>query len=122
MAQKIKLMPDYGCSPLWWVGPGKIGNIDPETLPLSRETINRLNAWADAYDATLDMSDPANSPGFPDEQAEEAFDREGVNLWLQLREELAPDYEVFYYSFEMGKLLAHPGELDPKDLLAAVGG
>ncbi|BDI18607.1 hypothetical protein ANSO36C_44090 [Nostoc cf. commune SO-36] len=41
-AEKIKLMPDYGCYPLWWVSSDKIGNIDPETLPLSQKTIKRL--------------------------------------------------------------------------------
>ncbi|MHC5729637.1 MAG: hypothetical protein ACYTXY_37035 [Nostoc sp.] len=35
-AEKIKLMADYGCYPLWWVSSDKIGNIDPETLPLSQ--------------------------------------------------------------------------------------
>ncbi|MEH2291751.1 MAG: hypothetical protein V7K31_01120 [Nostoc sp.] len=44
-AEKIKLMADYGCYPLWWVSPEKVGNIDPETLPLIPETIKRLNKW-----------------------------------------------------------------------------
>ncbi|WP_335092083.1 hypothetical protein [Nostoc sp.] len=38
-------MADYGCYPLWWVSPEKVGNIDPETLPLIPETIKRLNKW-----------------------------------------------------------------------------
>ena len=42
MKEKIKLMADYGCYPLWWVNSQKIGDIDPETLPLSQQTINRL--------------------------------------------------------------------------------
>jgi hypothetical protein len=29
MKQVIKLMPDYGCYPLWWAaGSGKAGDID----------------------------------------------------------------------------------------------
>jgi hypothetical protein len=28
--EKIKLMADYGCYPLWWASSGKAGYIDPE--------------------------------------------------------------------------------------------
>jgi len=28
--EKIKLMADYGCYPLWWASSGKVGDIDPE--------------------------------------------------------------------------------------------
>jgi hypothetical protein len=49
MAIKIELMADYQCYPLWWIEPDKVGNIDPKTLPLSQETLNRLEKWADAY-------------------------------------------------------------------------
>ncbi|BAZ84906.1 hypothetical protein [Dolichospermum compactum] len=29
--EKIKLMADYECYPLWWVNSDKAGDIDPET-------------------------------------------------------------------------------------------
>lgn len=110
MKKTIKLMPDYGCHALWWEELDLVGNIDPETLPLSQETIKRLDAWANAYDATLDIADPANSPGFLND-LEEDFEREGISLWQQLQKELSPAYEVLYFSFEKGKLLAHKTEL-----------
>jgi len=31
----IKLMADYQCFPLWEASPGKVGNVDPNTLPIS---------------------------------------------------------------------------------------
>ncbi|MFM6024757.1 MAG: hypothetical protein ACKPER_17825 [Dolichospermum sp.] len=37
MAEKIKLMADYGCYPLWWASYDKAGDIDPQTLPLNKE-------------------------------------------------------------------------------------
>ncbi|MEH1929068.1 MAG: hypothetical protein V7K14_17310 [Nostoc sp.] len=46
-------MADYGCYPLWWVSSDEIGNIDPETLPLSQETIKRLEKWEEIYNAKL---------------------------------------------------------------------
>jgi hypothetical protein len=119
MPETIKLMPDYGCYPLWWKVPGKVGNIDPATLPLSQETIKRLDAWANVYDATLNMADPANSVGFSSRETKEDFEQEGVSLWLQLREELAPDYEVVYFDKHRSKLLTHKSELAPKDLVVA---
>ncbi|MEM7537877.1 MAG: hypothetical protein AAF639_37250 [Chloroflexota bacterium] len=51
--QTIKLIADYDCWPLWWSGDDKIGNINPNTLPLSGEAIERLTAWSETFDAQL---------------------------------------------------------------------
>ncbi|MEA5618540.1 hypothetical protein VB711_11930 [Cronbergia sp. UHCC 0137] len=109
--EKIKLMADYGCYPLWWVSPDKVGNIDPETLPLSQETITRLEKWEESYNASLNWEDPANSPDLsPEEEA--AFEEEGISLWKQLQKELAPNYEVVYFSELLGKVVTDMNELD----------
>lgn len=102
--EKIKLMADYGCYPLWWASYDKAGDIDPETMPLSKETISRLEKWADIYDAKLNWEDP-NSSSFPSLKAKAAFEAEGISLWKQLQKELAPNYEVFYFSKPYVKLL-----------------
>jgi hypothetical protein len=117
MTQKIKLMTDYRCHPLWWVAPGKVGNIDPKTLPLSQETLSRLTAWRDTYDAILNWDDPASS-GFASEEDREAFEGEGIRLWQQLRHELAPDYEVLYFSEILQKLVSDRSELEERNLIA----
>ena len=93
MAIRIKLWADYGSYPIW--GVDEIDNIAPEELPLSQQTIDRLNAWQDAYDQTLNQDYPPLSD-FSSPQAKRNFEREGINLWQKLRVELAPDYEVFY--------------------------
>jgi hypothetical protein len=103
-SEKIKLMADYQCYPLWWVNSDKAGDIDPETLPLSQETISRLQKWADIYDAILNWEDP-NSSDFPSLEAKAAFEKEGISLWKQLQEELAPNYEVVYFSETLRKVL-----------------
>lgn len=104
-------MADYGCDPLWWADADKVGNIDPARLPLSQETINRLRSWAASYNATLNWQDPANSPELsPEEEA--AFELEGISLWKQLQQELAPNYEVVYFSESLGKVVSDTNELD----------
>lgn len=105
-------MADYGCDPLWWADADKVGNIDPAKLPLSQETIFRLHKWAKAYNATLNWADPADSPGFSSAEAEAAFDEQGISLWKQLQKELAPNYEVVYFSEKLGKVIVHPSELE----------
>jgi len=110
MAGKIKLMADYGCYPLWWASSDKAGDIDPLTLPLSKETISHLEQWAEVYDAKLNWDDP-NSSGFPSLEAKTAFEAEGISLWKQLQKELAPNYEVVYFSEPLGKVVSVPSEL-----------
>ena len=108
MAQQIKLMADYESWPLWWAGDADPGNIDPHTLPLSPATIARLEAWADAFDATLNRDDPASSD-FPSDAAFQEFEAEGRDLWQQLRDELAPEYQVLYRSLTEHRVLDDPG-------------
>ena len=114
---KIKLMADYGCDPLWWEESDRLGDIEPEILPLSQEVITRLHNWAKAYDRRLNWADPYDSPELSQEEIDD-FDREGIDLWKQLREELAPDYEVLYFSDRFQKLLTHPSELETQHPLA----
>lgn len=89
----IKLMADYFCSPLWKADPMEVGNIDPDSLPISQNLKEMLSAWAAEYDKTLDMDDPSKS-GFKSEHEELAFKEIGANLANLLREELGPNYIV----------------------------
>lgn len=103
-------MTDYGCYPLWW--NDEVGNINPESLPLSNNTIARLYKWAEAYNATLNWQDPIDSPGFPSLEVEEAFEEEGISLWKQLQIELAPNFEVVYFSDRLRKVVSSLAELE----------
>lgn len=107
MMQQIKLMADYDCWPVWWAGDAESGNIDPSNLPLSAATIARLEVWAAMFDATLNRDDPASSD-FPGDEAFEVFEDEGQALWRQLCDELAPEYQVRYYSLKQRRLLDKP--------------
>lgn len=111
MKKQLELMADYDCYPLWeHENNDLVDNPSPATLPLSSETIARLEKWADDYDSILNRSDPALS-GFPNKEQEEAFEIEGINLWLKLKEELGTDYEIVYFSHKLQKTITDPNEL-----------
>ncbi|MGK7928990.1 MAG: hypothetical protein AB4290_27765 [Spirulina sp.] len=117
MTQQIKLMTDYYCYPLWWMGGERFGDIDPKTLPLSQKTIASLEQWQTTYDAILDLDDPA-SAGFKTLQEEEEFEREGIRLWRVLQEELEPEYTIVYFSDRLQKIVTHLEELEPSASLS----
>lgn len=92
----IKLMADYYCFPLWNNSSGEVGNIDPESLPLSSELKLRLNEWSEKYDLILNDDDPASSD-FETKEDEQAFIREGSELAKYLQIELGDSYQITYY-------------------------
>ncbi len=107
---KIKLMPDYGCYPLWWDELNLVGNIDPSELPLIHSTIESLHQWTLLFDTHLDWDDPGNSPKLSTEELK-AFEFEGLRLWLLLIEELSSNYEVSYQSAYLHQVFIDPNEL-----------
>jgi len=95
MMQRIKLMADFDCYPLWDMDDG--GDIDPTDLPLSEGTIERLFNWQNIYDGIIDWDDPA-SAGFASEKEKMVFEREGISLWKKIQKELGDEYEIVYFS------------------------
>jgi hypothetical protein len=106
-------MAEYSAYPLWSLEPTSPGPIDPAKLPLQQETLSRLLSWSEKYQAQLNLADPASS-NFLQGEERLAFEEEGIRLWLQLRKELSPMYEVEYFSESLGKLLKDPSELRSK--------
>jgi hypothetical protein len=105
---EIRLAPDYGCHPLFWDGrdASKVGDIDPSSVPLRPDTIERLDAWAARFDSWLDPDNPGGPP--PPAEEVDAFEAEGLELWTRVREELGPGYRVRYKSIKGGALLDPP--------------
>lgn len=89
----IRVMADYQCFPLWEASPGVVGNIDPCDLPISISLQRDLIGWAETFDATLNIDDPASS-GLKTESDIDEFRRRGEALVLQLQEELGGAYLV----------------------------
>lgn len=107
-AQELKLMADYAAWPLWRPD----GNVDPATLPLSAHLQERLDAWAEAFDATLNRDDPRNAR-FPTSAAARAWNEQGRALWHDLQRELGSAYVVCYFS-EAEREILFPREEDRK--------
>lgn len=101
-------MADYQCWPLWNIDAPD--NIAPQELPLAEQTIGRLLRWSQTFDDTLNWDDPTSS-GFQSKVDAAAFEQEGIKLWLQLRLELGSDYEVYYFSDELHRLVTDPNQL-----------
>lgn len=99
--KSIKVMTDYNCMPLWHYGSGDVGEIDPSTLPISKDLISGFMAWADDYNATLNHQSPQDS-GFKSKDVELAFIDRGLVLAQELKNELK-DFNVYYFHEGMGR-------------------
>ena len=88
-------MADDQCSPLWEPGANPYP-VEPESLPISAKLSEQLWDWAAAYDATLNLEDPA-SGGFLSEQTRQEFIQSGAALQQRLQDELGDDFDVPYF-------------------------
>ncbi|GFE70838.1 hypothetical protein [Chroococcus sp. FPU101] len=102
MQKKIKLMAEYNYFPLWDID--EADNLEPNDLPISSVTVERLYNWAKCYDSIIDWNKPQEA-GFKNLGEKEAFEQEGLALWQQLQQELSPHYQVYYFSEKQHKLL-----------------
>lgn len=89
----IRVMAEYGSRPIWWSGEeAGDGDLDPNSLPLSKELKQDLFRWAQRLDEALNWDDPANTiwpPGFW-----AGCNRMGKALFFRVRAELAGSYSV----------------------------
>lgn len=92
MREKIRLMADHSPTALWAFD----GMIEYHHVPVSNDTLKKIKDWHIIYCNWLDWEDPGNSPEPPLEE-QEAFDKEGIEIWKQLIDELGDDYEVVYF-------------------------
>ena len=92
----IKLMPEYGSFPIWRCNDIRYV-VEPEELPISESLKQALQEWANVYDNTIDMNDPA-SAGFKSNMEMEIFEKIGLELWKQLKTELGDGYIIKYFS------------------------
>lgn len=107
-------MADYGCWPLWDVDNPNDLPLDGFNLPDNLRT--RLEKWTIEFEQSFDWDNPGDSTPTPSGVAEvekawaKAFRKEGAFVWLELRKELAEEYEISYFA---GK---HRFLTDPKEL------
>ncbi|MFK5951227.1 MAG: hypothetical protein QM500_20925 [Methylococcales bacterium] len=94
----IKVMTDYGCSPLWNCGEKNYGEIDLDSLSISINLIDDLLSWAEEYDSTLNQNSPQDS-GFKSKEAKLSFNVKGLALAKKLKSELC-NVKVYYFDSE----------------------
>lgn len=106
-SQRIKLMADYGCDPLWAMDDDLYGCFPPETLGLSNDLSTTINAWAERFETALNMDDPGAKNG---SQADlDAHEAEGRRLAGRLKRE-RPDLTVFLHTRAVGVVEVHADE------------
>lgn len=90
-----------------------IGDINPQSLPLSKKLADQLEAWSKVYDLTLNKEDP-NYSGFSSQAEKQAYEDQGIELWRQLDQELSEDYDVYYFSILQQIVIKNPESLPHK--------
>ena len=97
--KKVKLMLDYYSWPIW--APAELDNIDPGTLPISRQLADDLISSAKLYDSGLNSEYPPDSHSLEAER--DRISEEGKRLYEQLSRELSSEdpsssWEVVYHA------------------------
>lgn len=91
--RRLRVAADYAAFPVWDVERG--GMVDPSELPVPRSLLERLEAWATEYDATLSPDDPLAS-GFGTPEEEREFLARGRALARDLQESLGTSWRVSF--------------------------
>lgn len=109
-SQRIKVMADYGCDPLWALDEERYGCFSPDLIEISEGLRADLKAWAQAYDRSIDTADPATNIWTDAQYAE--HERKGRQLALRLKYE-RPDLMVYVLEGEISVVEVHAGEPAP---------
>jgi hypothetical protein len=91
----VKVMADYDCMPIWAADDGAYGDMPPHILGLSSELEDALLDWQDAFDASLNVRDPANSHWT--KERSDAHVAQGLDLARRVKQE-RPDLTVYAQS------------------------
>lgn len=100
-SQRIKLMADYGCDPIWAMDHDIYGCFPPEELNLSPELSEAINAWSAAFEAGYNPDDPGDASWTDEHQR--AHEVEGRRLAIRIKRE-KPELTVFTHTFADGAL------------------
>jgi hypothetical protein len=93
--KRLKLMAEIQCWAIWDMD--NPDNIDPATLPLPEQLVDRINRWSDKFDALyeLDKKNFHMNIGFASNTDEDAFFDEGWAILQQLQAAM-PDTDWWY--------------------------
>lgn len=106
-SQRIKLMADYGCDPIWAMDDDLWGCFPPEDLGVSEELSAAIKEWAQHFEASLNSDDPGTSTWSEADIA--AHEAKGRRLVLRLKLE-RPDLTVLLHTNAVGVVEVHADE------------
>ena len=107
-SNRIKVMADYHCDPLWALDEDHYGCFAPEMIDLSPALTADLNAWAVDYDTSFNADDPIVSQW--SEEQHQAHALQGRQLAVRLKRE-RPDLMVYVMDTEIGVVEVHADEI-----------
>lgn len=88
---RLRLAPEYMCSPLWDADTGE--PVSVFALDLPQDLADEIENWDDMFQSTYNEGNPAAS-GFADPQARDEYTAQGKVIALALRAALGRDLEV----------------------------
>ena len=95
----VRLMFEWRGGSLWCGNDAALDAFDvgpiEEVLPLSADTLRRLEELSVWHDTALDWDDPAGPSPWPPEEFER-FHRAAAEILETLRAELGPEFQVEY--------------------------
>lgn len=94
-------MWDYGCWPLWEPGSADYA-LEPDSLPLSSATKERLAKWAAIPDAKYERHKDCPQDMVWTEEERRSFEAEGRSIWKIVRHELGENFRVVYHNVLAG--------------------
>lgn len=98
----IKIMPEYGCSPIWIGIDGDLtDNVEIEAICDNLVLINEFNNWNCIFQKIYNPWDP-EAAGFEDKESLFAFEMIGINLWNSLNR-LISNKKIEYFSLVFNK-------------------
>ncbi|KGF34367.1 hypothetical protein [Hoylesella buccalis] len=110
MNKYLKIMPEYGCSPLWVSdNNGTFKNLDIRKIGLS--LVNRIDVWNQLYQSTLNQEYPPES-GFVNTIEMYNFEKEGIRIWKDLLNIYFNIAKITYWSIVFNRLFFNVNELN----------
>ncbi|MDJ1471784.1 hypothetical protein [Xanthocytophaga flava] len=95
--QRMKLIPEFECYPIWIAdAEGIHHNISIDSLLITSALKKRLEEWDSQFQATFNSDYPPDSD-FTSESERDAYQKEGVEIYQQLVNELGNTFEIRYY-------------------------
>ena len=106
-SNRIKVMADQHCDPLWALDEDRYGCFAPDMIDLTPELTADLNAWAADYDNSFNPDDPVVSQW--SEEQHQAHASQGRQLAVRLKRE-RPELMVYVMDPEVGVVEVHADE------------